>query len=400
MDSIICCHITKDDGYYQFNMKKDQINDSWNSDYMKKMRIALMKGERVPQCKKCYIQEDSGHNSMRSTEDMVELLKQTNSDGSINIPPESLELHFGNVCNLTCKMCSHDFSHMIGKELLKMGDADPEFLQWVKKESGTVNNWTGELDIVYDWFKNEKVKNSIFTHVSNNVDNLNIIGGEPTIIKEFYELLEYCYKNNTLKNKIVLIHSNMTNTNKNISSWLGSMRQWTITASIDAVGIRNHYIRYPSNWNSIKKSINFYKDISKKYENGGVTFNPAIQVLNIDQLVDLCLFFEEQVDTPSIGFYSHVKFPLICNYDILPTNYKHDVANDLEKNLYKLSDKKYIRDIKNHITTLRNETFDESVKKMYQKMFIKYNDAQDKFRTYTPTWRKLLPKLEASLIHK
>ena len=111
-------HITKDDGYYQFNMKKDQINDSWNSDYMKKMRIALMNGERVPQCKKCYIQEDSGHNSMRSTEDMVELLKQTNSDGSINIPPESLELHFGNVCNLTCIMCSHDFSHMIGKELL------------------------------------------------------------------------------------------------------------------------------------------------------------------------------------------------------------------------------------------------------------------------------------------
>ena len=198
---------------------------------------------------------------------------------------------------------------------------------------------------------------------------MNIIGGEPTIIKEFYELLEFCYKNNTLKNKIVLIHSNMTNTNKNISSWLGSMRQWTITASIDAVGLRNHYIRYPSNWNSIKKSINFYKDISKKYENGGVTFNPAIQVLNIDQLVDLCLFFEEQVDTPSIGFYSHVKFPLICNYDILPTNYKHDVANDLEKNLYKLSDKKYIRDIKNHITTLRNETFDECVKKMYQKMY-------------------------------
>ena len=92
---------------------------------------------------------------------------------------------------------------------------------------------------------------------------MNIIGGEPTIIKEFYELLEFCYKNNTLKNKIVLIHSNMTNTNKNISSWLGSMRQWTITASIDAVGLRNHYIRYPSNWNSIKKSIEELKNHEK-----------------------------------------------------------------------------------------------------------------------------------------
>ena len=120
-----------------------------------------------------------------------------------------------------------------------------------------------------------------------------------------------------------------------------------------------------------------------------VCLNKLLEVFLLRKIVNLKSMKEDLI-TVSI----------ICNYDILPTNYKHDVANDLEKNLYKLSDKKYIRDIKNHITTLRNETFDESVKKMYQKMFIKYNDAQDKFRTYTPTWRKLLPKLEASLIHK
>lgn len=400
----ICCHndehITKDDGYHQFNMQRDMVNDSWNSNYMKEMRLALMNGKRVSQCKKCYIQEDDGHSSMRSTVDMDILLAQTNADGSVNIPPKSLELHFGNVCNLHCKMCSHDFSHMIGKELLKMGDADPEFLQWVKKESGTVNNWTGELDIIYDWFKNEKIKKSIFAHVSDNVSDLNIIGGEPTIIKEFYELLEFCYKANTLKDKSVLIHSNMTNTNKNISSWLGSMKQWAITASIDAVGIRNHYIRYPANWNSIKNSIQFYKDIGKKYDNGAISYNPAIQVLNIDQLIELCLFFEENLyETRASEFYSHVKYPLICNYDILPSDYKKTVADDLEKNLNKLTMQTYVKEIRGHIATLRQEVFSDQEKKMYQKMFVKYNDAQDKFRKHTPTWRKLLPNLESSLLH-
>jgi hypothetical protein len=34
---------------------------------------------------------------------------------------------------------------------------------------------------------------------------------------------------------------------------------------------------------------------------------------------------------------------------------------------------------------------------MYQKMFIKYNDYQDKFRNNTTTWRKLLPNLEQAL---
>jgi hypothetical protein len=60
---------------------------------------------------------------------------------------------------------------------------------------------------------------------------------------------------------------------------------------------------------------------------------------------------------------------------------------------------KYIKDIRGHIATLRQEVFSDHEKKMYQKMFVKYNDAQDKFRKHTPTWRKLLPNLEASLLH-
>ena len=122
---------------------------------------------------------------------------------------------------------------MIGKELIKMGGQDPEFLKWVKKESGVLNNWTGELEIEYDWYKNEKVKKSIFEHVSKNVRDLVVIGGEPTIIKEFYELLEYCRVQDTLKDKTLIITTNMTNTSKNLSTWLGHVEHFTIHASID-----------------------------------------------------------------------------------------------------------------------------------------------------------------------
>ena len=80
------------------------------------------------------------------------------TNGTLDYNPTDLELHFGNTCNLHCKMCSQQFSHMIGKELLKMGQQDPDFLKWVKKESGVLNNWTGELDIQYDWYKNKKIK--------------------------------------------------------------------------------------------------------------------------------------------------------------------------------------------------------------------------------------------------
>lgn len=398
----ICCmnseNIEKSDGYRQYNASKDGIVDCWNSDYLKKLRLSLIKGEKVNTCSRCYMQEELGYSSMRNQKNKDNLVRSTNADGSLNYLPTNLELHFGNLCNLGCKMCSQQFSHTIGKELLKMGEQDPDFLKWVKRESGVVNNWTGELDVVYDWFKNEKIKKSIFSFVSEHVEDLNIIGGEPTVIKEFYELLEFCYNAKTLKDKRVLINSNMTNTNPKLTNWLGEMKKWMIAASIDGVGERNRYIRYPADWNSIVKNLEFYKGIINTYKNGSISFGPAIQLLNIDQLVDICEFFENTLPEANIGFYSHVKYPIICDYDILPSEYKNKVAENLDRNLYKIQKETHKNEVKTHIDGLRRETFSDDQKNTYQKMFIKYNDFQDKFRRNTPSWRKLLPDLEQSLI--
>ena len=391
-------NITKDDGYHHFNMNRDKITDSWNSEYLKDMRLKLINGEKHKNCQRCYLQEELGHISMRDEKGMAELIKNTNTDGSYDVKPHHLELHFGNLCNLSCKMCSQNFSTTIGKELLKMGEQDPDFLTWVKKESGAVNNWTGQLDMVYDWFKNTKIKNEVFEHVSKNVTSLNVIGGEPTVIKEFFELLDYCYRNKTLGDKKVMIHSNMTNINPKLTKWLGDIKSWQIAASVDGVNERNRYIRYPSDWNTIVKNIKFYIEVKDKFKNGNINFGPAIQLLNIDQLVDLISFFEEISNGDAyIGFFSHVKYPIICDYDIAPTDWKHKVSEKLEKEIGKVRYDENVAGIRTHINGLRNETFSEEQKKTYQKMFVRYNDTQDRLRTNTQTWRELLPDLEDAI---
>jgi MoaA/NifB/PqqE/SkfB family radical SAM enzyme len=392
-------NITKADGYRQYNMKEDQALDSWNSEYMKNVRLKMIAGEEIVNCKKCVTAETQGLQSMRKTNNKEYYINSTNRDGSVNYYPKHMELHFGNTCNLHCKMCSQQFSHVIGKELLKMGEQDPEFLQWVKKESGVLNNWTGELDISYDWYKNDRVKKSIFEHVSNNVEQLIIIGGEPTIIKEFYELLEYCYKENTLKDKTLTITTNMTNTNKNLSTWLGSVKSFVLHASIDGLGERNKYIRFPCEWTSVLSSIEFYKIIIKKYNNGQFNFAPAIQLLNIDQLPELCEFFIDNfISTQcSIAWVSQVRYPIICDYAILPTEYKLKIVDKFEMSAKKINHKEIIKNLLAHADDLRKETFTEQQKYIYQSMFIKYNDQQDQFRKKI-TWRQLLPALEKSLI--
>jgi len=399
----ICCmsedNITKADGYRQYNMKEDQMLDSWNSEYMKNIRLKMIAGEEIVNCKKCVTAETQGLQSMRTTNNKEYYIGSTNKDGSIEYYPKHMELHFGNTCNLHCKMCSQQFSHVIGKELLKIGEQDPEFLPWVKKESGVLNNWTGELDISYDWYKNDRIKKSIFEHVSNNVEQLVVIGGEPTIIKEFYELLEYCYKENTLKDKTLTITTNMTNTNKNLSTWLGSVKSFMLHASIDGLGERNKYIRFPCDWTSVLSSIEFYKKIIKQYNNGHFSFAPAIQLLNIDQLPELCEFFIDNFISShcSIAWVSQVRYPIICDYAILPTEYKLKISDKLEMSAKKINHKETIKNLLAHANDLRKETFTEQQKNIYQSMFIKYNDQQDQFRKKT-TWRELLPTLEKSLI--
>ncbi len=399
----ICCmsedNITKADGYRQYNMKEDSVLDSWNSQYMKNIRLKMLGGEQIVNCKKCVTAEAQGLQSMRTINDKEYYIASTASDGSVGHTPKHMELHFGNTCNLHCKMCSQQFSHVIGKELLKMGEQDPDFLQWVKKESGVLNNWTGELDISYDWYKNDRVKKSIFQHVSTNVEQLVVIGGEPTIIREFYELLEYCHGENTLKNKTLTITTNMTNTNKNLSSWLGSVRSFQLHASIDGLDERNKYIRFPCDWNSVLGSIRFYQDVIKNYNNGHFSFAPAIQLLNIDQLPELCEFFIANFTSPrcSIAWISQVRYPIICNYAILPTKYKLEISNKLQISAKKIEHMAIKKNLLAHSEDLKKENFTSDQKSIYQKMFVRYNDQQDRFRKKT-TWRQLLPALEKSLI--
>lgn len=398
----ICCmdenNITKDDNYFQFNLKKDQILDSWNSKFMKDIRLKMINGESVSNCQKCTTAESSGLESMRATHKKDYYLKSTNEDGSLDILPDQLELHFGNTCNLHCKMCSQNYSHMIGKELLKMGEQDPDFIQWVKKESGVVNNWTGELDIAYDWYKNNKIKKSIFEHVSSNVEGFVVIGGEPTIIKEFYELLEFCQSKNTLRNKDITITTNMTNTSKNLSTWLGEVKSFMIHASIDGIDQRNKYIRFPCNWQSVLNSIEFYKSTMKKYNNGRFSFAPATQLLNIDQIVDLSKFFLSHCENKkdNIAWVSNVKFPIICDYQILPSGYKNKVADKIEEQTKNVSNEIVRNNLLSHVANLRTEEFKAEQKKQYQKMFMRYNDAQDQFRS-SISWRNLIPSLETAL---
>jgi organic radical activating enzyme len=405
----LCCatndHVVNNKGH-RFHMNNNSPESIWNSDYMKKIRLKMIKGERLKECTKCYEQEEAGIQSMRMTVNKTFFMEYTQADGTLSKLPNSMELHYGNICNLKCKMCSQNYSHIIGKELLEIGKTDKDFLDWVIKQSGNVNNWTNNLEVEYTWFKSERVKRKLNSYISKHIKLLTIIGGEPTIIPEFYGLLDYCDKEDTLKDKRITIVTNLTNTNPKMIHWLKRCRSWTIWASIDGLGPITEYIRYPSNFKKISENLEFYKKLALEYGNGIISFSPAIQLLNIHQLDDLLKWMIEYADGNFAGEgknFVHISwravvwYPLICRSDIAPKDYKLPIADKLSKSVdyFKKYDgiSKYY---KGQIDNLRQEFFPQGKLNYLRRAFIRYNDKQHEHRGRT-TWRQLLPELEKSL---
>ena len=362
----------------------------------------MIAGEEIPECTKCVEQESRGYASMRSTNDKETNFSNTDKDGRISTMPNSMELHYGNVCNLKCRMCSQNYSNQVGKELLEIGDQDAEFLDWVIKQSGNVNNWTNNLSVEYTWFRNNNIKGRLIDYVSRHITNLTIIGGEPTVIPEFYELLDHCYKEGSLKDKDITIVTNLTNTNPKMTQWLPEMKSWKIWASLDGIGDATEYIRYPSNFNKVVENLTYYKKMLTEHGNGSITFSPAVQLLNIHQLDDMLRWFADFSDgawgnTFGVSWLSQVWYPRICNYDIAPREYRLKVADKLEKSAEHLSKYAGISFFYNkQIENLRADHLDKETEENLQKSFIRYNDTQDKHRKGN-TWRNLLPDLEEAL---
>jgi hypothetical protein len=233
----------------------------------------------------------------------------------------------------------------------------------------------------------------MFEHISQNITQLVVIGGEPTLIPEFYELFEYCDQQGTLGSKNVTIVTNLTNTNPRLTKWLPKLQSWTIWASVDGVGERTEYIRYPSRWDKILESLEFYRSIMGN--NGNITLSPAIQLLNIDQLDDIIKWWldwcgGELNDRYGFTWLATVWYPLICNPSMAPREWRLKVAD-------KLSEYKFDQNYKNIINELRRDQHTPEKYQELQTAFIKYNDRQDQFRNVKKTWRELLPELEKSI---
>jgi sulfatase maturation enzyme AslB (radical SAM superfamily) len=264
------------------NFGRELPMSAWNNDYMKSVRTTMLKGEIPASCKKCFQEEKLGVVSKRIWEtgtwveegiDIPELIKQTQEDGTVPEKLVYLDLRLGHTCNLKCVMCSpHDSSMWVQdhKKIYPLFKHDTlkKQMDWDQK---SFNNY---------WHENPDFWKQMYSQIPN-LKQVYFAGGEPLLIKEHKIFLEEIIRQGYADKILIRYNTNGLLINDDIIDLWKKFKTVKVGFSIDALDDRNHYIRYPSDWNTIVQNLH---KLDNTPDNIQVSIATAIQILNIKNL--------------------------------------------------------------------------------------------------------------------
>jgi len=271
------------------NLNVSDFVTSWNSDYMKNVRLQMLNGEKPPSCLKCYKEEEAGHKSKRQWETAYwskrvlidKLVSETDKDGSVPPKLAYIDLRFGTKCQLSCVMCSpHDSSGWIKdwKEIYPKieNPSLKETMMW--KDKGSTNGSS------YNWHKNNPIFWEQFYEQIPHMQQLYFAGGESLIIEEHYKILEECIRQGHAKNLEIRYNSNGVEWREDLFDLWKHFKLVRFHYSVDNIGQMNDYIRYPSKW---KRTEEVFHILDKETsDNVEVTIACAVQALNVYYIPD------------------------------------------------------------------------------------------------------------------
>ena len=266
------------------NFGRETPMSAWNNTYMKDVRLTMLEGKIPASCSKCTAEESRGVASKRIWEtgswmedgiDVEELIKQTEEDGTVPDKLVYLDLRLGHTCNLKCVMCSpHDSSQWVGdhKKIYPLFQAKElkEQMQWDRKE---FNNF---------WHENPDFWKEMYAQIPN-LKQVYFAGGEPLMIREHKWFLEEIIRQGYADKILIRYNTNGLLVDDDIIELWKKFKKVKVGFSIDAVGDRNYYIRYPSDWTTIEHNLH---KLDNTPNNIQVSIATAIQILNIKHLAD------------------------------------------------------------------------------------------------------------------
>lgn len=417
----VCCHANQspskgvllkdDDTFYSYS---DDIIDTRNSKVLKRMRLNFLNKEWPEECIRCK-QEHEANVSNRCifenqrwgkyiTKDMARRL--TKSDGSINndeIPLRFFDIRFGNLCNMTCRMCSPTDCDKWYKEWNEILGYPRFTLSGIKRVISKDEN--GKHYLLNDPFQwhNENIFWDNLKIQMSNMRLCYLVGGEPLLIKKHYDFLRDCVSMDHAKDITIDYNTNLSILPKYAFPLWNEFKTVNFGVSVDGIEKYNDYIRYPSKWKNIEKNLHVIDELGS---NVNMWLASTIMVYNILHLPDL---LEWRLSQNFKKIKNHKELKIISNHPlhtpnhlcikIFPEESKETISELLNERLNQFEyDSKY----PNYVYKKYKSIIDGYIRFMYQSNtshliqdFWWFNDRIDQSRNqklddYIPWLRGLL----------
>ncbi len=231
----------KDNEGGSFNLNKRNLSEIRSCTDFIEFQKSFKNGERHPYCQTCWNADDSGLTSLRKTfSEIVEDYDYQEGQDELIF----LEIKLGLKCNLRCGICNPVNSSKWAELHSAIGDSRKE----ESDELLQLSNWV-EQDRFYS-----------FDNFSG-VRLFHIMGGEPFLVKENERLIDLIIAEGDPSKVTLWYNTNGTVFPKKLIEKFQLFKKVKITLSIDDIGQRFEFQRFPAKWNIVERNFEKFSEI-------------------------------------------------------------------------------------------------------------------------------------------
>ncbi len=279
-ESRVCCMSTQ-----SHRLESNEMSEVFNNTTAQSIRRAMLNNEWHPSCKRCEERETLGLESDRQMydawyESAVEngVIPAEEKHRELMPEPRWADIRPSNLCNLKCRMCYPDNSTEVAREWAEL--AGPE--------NNTVLDNSYDKDQLTQFSQRKQYE----LPELNRVVNLKLLGGEPTVQREVFDILKNTEYNEHSK---VDITTNATTRQQfnGIEPYLRDVAQVGWCVSIDGTEAAYEYVRTPARWERFTEAVEYL--LSKPFArlNTVVTFHFVLQAWNWHSVTDTIQYIED-----------------------------------------------------------------------------------------------------------
>ncbi len=293
-----CRGEAKDISGQRFTAHQSDWDEAQNAASLKAIRADFLKNKWPSACQRCEGENQNGIASRQLEERKryrhifgpEQARAITADDGTLHrVEPMELDLRLGNRCNLKCTMCSPKSSDLWYQDHAVVWGRS--FKNW-KDEIVPLEpapNGVRAADCMNEWYDSPHFMNQLESRL-RSVRILHFTGGEPVVTKRVYDVLEMMVQLGTAAESTVQFITNGTVLPKKLLQFFPHFKQIKIGVSVDSVGEKNDYIRFPSKWNQVASILS---QLDQSAENVHSWLVATTMVYNIFYLPELLEWRDE-----------------------------------------------------------------------------------------------------------